>query len=41
MVVILLECPRYGWERQTYHLHGTLRDILGDGRRSVYNIMVF
>jgi hypothetical protein len=38
---ILQECPRYEEERQTFHVTGTLRDILGDDSHNVLNAAVF
>lgn len=37
----LAECPRYGDHGHIFHLHGTLSDMVGDDRSSVYNVVAF
>jgi hypothetical protein len=38
---ILLECEHYDKDRRTFHLQGAMRDILGDDRGKVSNVVAF
>jgi hypothetical protein len=37
----MVDCPRYGEARHTYHLHGALSDMLGDDRSTVSRVLAF
>jgi hypothetical protein len=38
---IVVDCPRYGEARRTYHLHGALSDMLDDDRSTVSRVLAF